>query len=199
MNKLKQRILKLAAPKGRKVGYQSYEPLEITGQRPTEERFELYRVKEVLKPHFEVLDIGCNSGFFSLYVARYVKTVHGVEPKKSLNEACKLVCNHLNVDNVKIFSKRWSEFEAPIKYDLVISLAVHKWAQMSFGEHIEKIKNMLKPQGYLLIESHHKIIYEEDAWDKKVKLIESKGFTQLWKGDSSEVGRPREFVMFRFT
>jgi cyclopropane fatty-acyl-phospholipid synthase-like methyltransferase len=199
MKKLKQKISKLVTPKSRKKGYQTYEPLGITGQRPTEERFNLYRIKEILKPDFEVLDIGCNSGFFSLHTSQYVKSVHGVEPNKSLNEACKLLCNYLNVDNVKIFSKRWREFKAPIRYDLVMSLAVHKWAQMSFGEHIEKIKNMLKPQGYLLIESHHKIIYEEDAWDKKVKLIESKGFTQLWKGDSSEVGRPREFVMFRFT
>jgi cyclopropane fatty-acyl-phospholipid synthase-like methyltransferase len=193
---LKEKLDKLKPP--RKKFYQTYKPLGITGQRDSEERFRHYRIKEIARPDFEVLDIGCNYGFLSLYIAEHVKIVHGLEPVEKSYKIGKLVRNYIGEDCVKVFPKKWVEFKPSIKYDLVLSLAVHKWVGVPFEKYITRVKKMLKPQGYFLIESHCKIIYDTD-WDRKVDLIKSNGFTQLWKGDSSEGGRVREFVMFRFT
>jgi cyclopropane fatty-acyl-phospholipid synthase-like methyltransferase len=202
ISELTEKLNKLLIKKGKSFGkgkfYQSYEPLEIIGQRPTEERFNQYNIKKILRPDFEVLDIGCNCGFFSLYVAKYVKEVHGIEPNRALCEAGRLVSNYSNVTSVKFFNKRWTEFKPPTSYDLILSLAAHKWVKMPFEQYIVRCKSMLKPGGYFFIESHHLTKYDTD-WNRKLKFIESKGFTQLWSGDSSEEGRPREFVMFRFT
>lgn len=198
-----QNVLKeLLKKKGKSFGvgkfYQSYEPLEIIGQRPTEERFNLYDIKKILHSDFKVLDIGCNCGFFSLYVAHYVKEVHGIEPNKVLCEAGRLVSNYSNIDNIKFFSKRWNDFKPPHKYDLILSLAAHKWVKSPFKNYISKIRNMLDDNGYLFIESHHLIKYDTD-WNIKVNIIKSLGFKELWSGDSSVAGYPRKFSMLRFT
>lgn len=202
LSELHKRLNELVVEKGPSFGkgkfYQSYEPLDIIGQRSTEDRFDQYKIKTILKPDFKVLDIGCNCGFFSLYVARYVKLVHGVEPNKALVEAGKIVSDYLKLDKCKFIRKGFSGFQSKQKYDLVLSLAAHKWVKMPLAGYIDKIKSHLEPKGYLFIESHHLGLYDND-WKYKLKLIKSRGFTQLWKGDSSEVGRPREFVMLRFT
>jgi 2-polyprenyl-3-methyl-5-hydroxy-6-metoxy-1,4-benzoquinol methylase len=202
ISELHKRLDELTVKKGPSFGkgkfYQSYEPLGIIGQRSTEDRFDQYKIKNILKPDFKVLDIGCNCGFFSLYVARYVKLVHGIEPNKALIEAGEIVSDYLKVDKCKFIRKGFSGFKSEQRYDLILSLAAHKWVKMSLEIYIDKIISHLEPNGYLFIESHHLGLYDSN-WKGKLQIIKSRGFKQLWKGDSSEVGRPREFVMLRFT
>ena len=59
--------------------YQSYAPLGLKGGRDNGERLLLYDVATFLGKDSDVLDIGCNSGFFSLTLAPYVKSIHGVD------------------------------------------------------------------------------------------------------------------------
>src|SRR5690606_30426243 len=51
---------------GRGNFYQSNDELNISGQRPTAKRFEIYQLDSLLMPHHDVLDIGSNCGFISL-------------------------------------------------------------------------------------------------------------------------------------
>ena len=69
---------------GKKVFYQSYEPLGIKGMRPSATRFKKYQLSKYLSKSDIVLDIGCNCGFFSHYIAQFVHSVEGFDNNKSL-------------------------------------------------------------------------------------------------------------------
>ena len=58
------------------VKYQSLPEIGFKGVSPTEERFKIYNLDKLLTPNSVVLDVGCATGFFSLYLSRIVKEVH---------------------------------------------------------------------------------------------------------------------------
>ena len=64
---------------GRGEFYQSCEEIGIPGQRPTTDRYKIYGLDEHLSPGHNVLDIGCNCGFFTLLISSKVKRAVGIE------------------------------------------------------------------------------------------------------------------------
>lgn len=145
-----------------------------------------------------VLDIGCNCGFFCIHMSPYVKVTHGIEPNKALIQVARITAEFLKINNCEFFQIPWNNFESKEKYQLILSLAAHKWVKSPFGVYINKVRKMLDDNGYFFIESHHLIKYDTD-WKKKVNIIKSMGFKELWNGISTTPGYPREFSMFRFT
>ena len=63
-------ILQEGAPDfGGVMPYQSMELIGLEGMRPTEHRIQEYGLRDILKAEYDVLDIGCNSGFLDMSIA----------------------------------------------------------------------------------------------------------------------------------
>lgn len=142
--------------------YQSYEPLNIPGSRPTEERFKEYNLEKIIKPNYKILDIGCNMGFFSLYSSRFAKEVTGFDINESLVNIANYTKKRLNIQNVEFHHGDFISYQPSEKFDVIYAFAVYKWIGISMNELLDKIKHMLNDGGYILIESNNYHVVEEE-------------------------------------
>ena len=175
--------------------YQSLKELNIKGLRNTDERFEKYKLKNILKEDFEVLDIGCNKGFFSIVTSRFVKNVTGVDNKFINIQIGKQAMKKLNIENVKLIKKDFKKFKTSKKFDLIYSFAIHHWVGLSFENYIKKINTFLKKDGIIVFESH-----DLDTLDlylePKLKIFKELGFKEIFKTKEYENGK-RVTIIFK--
>jgi protein-L-isoaspartate O-methyltransferase len=101
-----------------------------------------------------LLDIGGNTGFFSAYLSRFVKKVDIVEYNKNYVSICKRLLSYEKINNITVFNESFVTFSSKYKYDIILSLAIHKWINMNFEDYLKKISYLLKKNGLLLLESH---------------------------------------------
>lgn len=141
--------------------YQNYPPLKISGKRNTLCRFKMYGLEARLKKEWNVLDIGGNIGFFSLYLSRYVNSIDIVEQNRNLTAIGKKLAKYEKINNVNITNLDFKKYSSKKKYDMIMSLAIHKWVGLEFDEYLKRIHTLLKHKGLLLMESH--IIYNEEG------------------------------------
>jgi 16S rRNA G527 N7-methylase RsmG len=184
---------------GRGIFYQTYEDLEIDGQRPTKKRFNIYGLKNILKKNMSVLDIGSNCGFFSLYISKFVKSVEGIEYNKSLTDISNITKLLLNVENVKFINADFNKLNLNRNYDLILSFAVHYWIGIEINTYANLLRDLLNDNGYVLFESQN--IMKEDAdWDLKNQAFISVGFIEVDSGELCDDGKiKRKFSLFQKT
>ena len=160
---------------GRSQFYQSLPELGIIGQRSTKKRIRIYGLNNFLNKEYELLDIGCNCGFFSLSVSKLVKSVVGLEPNKELVKVANSAKKILKKRRCVFKNISFSEFHSEKEFDAILSLAVHSWVKMSFFSYIKKINELLRKEGKLIFESHELNIEDKD-FNLKIGLIEILGF-----------------------
>ena len=83
--------------------YQGYDRIKWSGLRKTEKRAENYSLKKYLKRDFQVLDIGCNTGFISLETAGFVRSVDGLDINPYLIKIAQDVAKFLGITNTCFF------------------------------------------------------------------------------------------------
>ncbi len=147
--------------------YQTHPKIELKGQRPTISRFIVYGLENYLTKDMEVLDIGSNVGFFSLYISDKVRNVDMIEINKDLVDICRKVKGKLNIENVQIFNDDFKNHKTDKKYDLIFSFAIHRWVGMTLDSYLNRLSSLLKIKGKLLIESH---IIEDRTFPLKSEL-----------------------------
>ena len=176
--------------------YQNYPPLKISGKRCSLCRFKIYNMEENLNKDMEILDIGGNLSFFSLFLSKYVKNIDVVESNKKLTLIGKKLAEHEKIKNVNITNEDFKEYFVSKKYDMVMSLAIHRWVGLDFQEYLKKIHSFLRKDGLLLIESH--VIYANSGDYILPSLKKSKLFTVIEEGiiDDFE-GKHREFYWLK--
>lgn len=136
--------------------YQSFEPLGFEGTRPSCYRIEKYGIREILKKSDDILDIGCNTGFFDMIISTEVHSIVGVEYDKTLCEIANLICKYTQTDNCTFINSdyiEWSQRERR-RFNIVFSFAIHRWLPISSQEYIKLIDAQLEKNGYLVFESH---------------------------------------------
>jgi hypothetical protein len=176
--------------------YQNYPPLKISGKRNTLCRFKMYGLKEKLNKNWEVLDIGGNIGFFSLYLSRFVKAIDIVEQNKNLTDIGQKLADHEGITNVNIMNLDFKKYSAKKKYNMIMSLAIHKWVGLEFDEYLKRIHTLLEKGGLLLMESH--IIYNNKGDYIGPLLEESSLFEIVDRGEIDDHnGQYREFFWLR--
>lgn len=194
--RLRKEFLKETEHFGTDDFYQSYPPLKISGKRNTLCRYKMYGLSEKLNKEQRVLDIGGNIGFFSIFLSRFVKSVDIVEQNSNLTNIGKKLLEHENLDNIKIINEDFKKFTKKEKYDLVFSLAIHKWVGMDFQDYLNKIHSLLKKDGLLLIESH--IIYCNKGDEIEGLIRKNKLFEIIEKGAIDDHdGKYREFFWLK--
>jgi len=183
---------------GRGNFYQSYDEINMPGQRPTEKRFEIYQLKKYLKPTDAVLDIGCNCGFFANYTASFVAKVDGIEINSTLCEIGSVTRTYLNRLHCNFYCSDFNNYKPVGKYDMIYSFAVHHWIGMDIKDYFRKLQLLLNPGGKVVFESQNLETVDSD-FDEKVAKIEKEGFRILESGDLKDDGViHRKFVIFEW-
>ncbi|WP_320152359.1 class I SAM-dependent methyltransferase [uncultured Tolumonas sp.] len=139
--------------------YQGLSKIGISGAKPTEERLSRYRIEMYLSPDDEVLDIGSNSGFFSMEIAKQINHVDAIEFNPYLNLIAKRTQQELGIKNINFHQLDFCEYATHKKYQAIFSLANHCTIDgnlsINFEEYIAKCFNLLDIDGYLFFESHN--------------------------------------------
>ena len=188
---LKKYYLKQIRPYSSINFYQSYPPLSIRGARPTLSRYLIYDLEKHLGKDKTVLDIGGNTGFFSLFVSGKVKEIDVLEIDKSFCNICKRLAKHEKINNVNVINEDFNHFNPLKKYDMIFSFAVHNHTKMQFEDYMNKLFSMLNKNGIILIESHP-IGYRKE--DKLKKSLEELNNVEIIKeGKLDDDGRLRTF------
>jgi SAM-dependent methyltransferase len=196
-NSLSQLMPKGATLHGRGDFYQSCEELLVRGQRPTEARFRAYGLSTILKSSDRVLDIGCNCGFFSLLAAKHVLTVDAFDINPAFVSIAKLAQRYLERENCRFLTSSFDTFSTPEPYDVIFSFAVHHWIGLPLPVYAERLRNLLKPGGLVLVESQDLNTHDQD-WDDKVKVLCGAGFKEIGSGALCDDGQmARRFVLLR--
>ena len=136
--------------------YQGLDKINIKGSRSTEKRFNEYNIGSLFSKNKNVLDIGRNCGFVSLYTSEFVKNVIGVEINPFLVKISNETKVFLEIKNVKFICSAFEEYKTEEKFDIVYSFAndstIDGNTTLNFDEYIDKIKKLLKDDGILIFE-----------------------------------------------
>ena len=154
---------------GRGFLYQSYENIGLYGLRATNKKINLIENFINLK-NKKILDIGSNSSFLSVEIAKKANFVDCVEPNKYLIKQGQIVADFFKLLNMNFYETKFEQFYTNNKYSTVLSCANHSTydgeTEYSLDEYFSKISNLLIERGSLLFESHHPLI-EKDISDVK--------------------------------
>jgi 2-polyprenyl-3-methyl-5-hydroxy-6-metoxy-1,4-benzoquinol methylase len=153
--------------------YQTFKELKINGSRDTEARFREYGLDKLLFNKHDVLDIGSNVGFFSLYCSKHVNSVDSIDPNESCVEVANYTRNFLGITNCTFYQTSFEEFKTKKKYDFIFSFAVHRYMKLSFEEYLEALHKLLKERGQLLLESHTIERYDSSRFTNSVSTLYS--------------------------
>lgn len=169
--------------------YQSFPMLGINGVRPTDKRIEQYGLKDLLNIKMDVLDIGCNIGFLDLEIASLVRSVTGIEYNPVASRLSKSIANKLNIHNAAFYDYDFKEWEnlSRRRYDMILSLDVHQYIDLTPHEYATKIVSLIKPSGLLLFESPDLNLTEEpNDYDDYIDVFMKNGFRIIERGDSAD-------------
>ena len=155
--------------------YQSFMELNIDGERSTENRIKQYKLNSYFSNEKNALDIGCNSGFFSLMISDDLKNIDGVEINPFLIDMGNEVKQFIKNTNCSFFVTSFEKYSIDKKYDLIFSLAndetIDGNTKFTFEEYIEKIFNLLLKNGILIFESQAADAYDKNKFKPKLEFL----------------------------
>ena len=156
--------------------YQGFDKIGIIGSRSTEKRFNEYNIGSLFSKNKNVLDIGSNCGFVSLYTSEFVKSVTGVEINPFLVKISNDTKEFLNIQNVKFVCSTFEEYNTEEKFDIVYSFAndstIDNNTTFNFEEYIQKILFLLSLGGLLIFESQALDVLVPSKFQSKLEILE---------------------------
>ena len=156
--------------------YQGLDKINIKGSRSTEKRFNEYNIGSLFSKNKNVLDIGSNCGFVSLYTSEFVKSVIGVEINPFLVKISNDTKEFLNIQNVKFVCSTFEEYNTEEKFDIVYSFAndstIDNNTTFNFEEYIQKILFLLSSGGLLIFESQALDVLVPSKFQSKLEILE---------------------------
>jgi SAM-dependent methyltransferase len=137
--------------------YQSLDLVGVTGLRDTRGRVEAMALADLVRGR-SVLEIGCNTGFVALSVADAARSVLGFDNNPFLIAVAAAAAAHLGIANVTFSVSSFEEFSAAEPFEVVLSFANHSTydgnTKHSVVEYFTRCRDLLRPGGLLLFESH---------------------------------------------
>jgi len=158
--------------------YQGFDEINVIGCRPTEQRFEIFKIEKYLDKEKSALDIGSNCGFFTIHAGNYLKNIVGVEINPYLTEIGQETSKFLKRKNIQFENVRFENFESDKKFDIIFSLAndstIDGNTQFSFFEYIDKIYDLMTKSGFLIFESQAIDMVIKTKFDPKRDYLQKK-------------------------
>ena len=136
------------------VFYQTHPELKLEGIRPTLARINSYGLLDMISENSEILDIGGNTGFMSMFLSKYAKHIDMVEMNDKFVRIAHIAKKHLGIHNYQIHNIDIKSYNPNKKYDVIISTAIHKWVGLNLEDYYELISSWLTTNGTVLFESH---------------------------------------------
>ena len=137
--------------------YQSFHKLGISGLRYTEGRLKAMDLRKYTRGK-RVLEIGCNTGFISIYLAEVAKYVYGFDLNPHLIDIAKETAKFLRTDNLDLECRSFENINITRKFDVVLSFANHSTydenTKHSLEEYFDRCDYYLADGGLFLFESH---------------------------------------------
>ena len=155
--------------------YQGFEEIKINGWRPSEKRLERYNIGKYLTKAKSALDIGCNCGFFTIVVSRYVKDIDGVEINPYMVAIADDTKEFLKIQNASFVTSSFEKYQTDKKYDVIFSLAndetIDGNTKFTFKEYMEKIDQLLTREGIVIFETVSPDTYQPKLFQPKLEFI----------------------------
>lgn len=155
--------------------YQGFEEIKIDGWRPSEKRLERYKIGKYLTKTKYALDIGCNCGFFTIVVSRYVKHIDGVEINPYMVAIANDTKEFLKIQNASFMTSSFEKYQTDRRYDVIFSLAndetIDGNTKFTFKEYMEKINHLLTHDGIVVFETVSPDTYQPKLFQPKLEFI----------------------------
>jgi ubiquinone/menaquinone biosynthesis C-methylase UbiE len=118
-------------------------------------------LRSFLGPNMNVLDIGCGTGSISKDIAKFVKSVIGIDNTEKFIVSGRQ--SYSGVKNLELIAVDLFQFEPKVKFDLIISARTMQWLS-DVPKALLKMKSMLKDGGTLSIldYNHTKVEWTPD-------------------------------------
>ena len=155
--------------------YQGFDEIKIDGWRPSEKRLERYNIEKYITKTKSVLDIGCNCGFFTMVVSKYVKDIDGVEINPYMIAIADDTKEFLKIQNESFLTSSFEKYQTDKKYDVIFSLAndetIDGNTKFTFKEYMEKINQLLTHDGIIIFETVSPDTYQPKLFQPKLEFI----------------------------
>jgi cyclopropane fatty-acyl-phospholipid synthase-like methyltransferase len=137
--------------------YQGLHDLGITGLRDTDARIEAMQLVARVRGR-RVLEIGCNTGFIAMVLARTASRLVGFDINPHLIEIGRESARFLHRENAEFHVSSFEDFRTENRFDAVLSFANHSTydrnTRQSLESYFDRCYEFLEPEGLLLFESH---------------------------------------------
>jgi SAM-dependent methyltransferase len=153
--------------------YQSSEKIGISGLRNTKMRVDALNLSALTKDK-TILDIGTNTGFFITQIENNFAYCDGIDWNPTLIKVANEIKDYLEIKNIFFFEGNFLNYNFDKNYDLILSLANHTTYDggiKNYKEYFEKVINILKKNGLLILESHHPSLESEDKFNEISNLL----------------------------
>ena len=121
------------------------------------------------------LDIGCNCGFFTIVVSKYVKNIDGVEINPHMIAIAEDTKEFLKIQNASFLTSSFEKYQTDKKYDVIFSLAndetIDGNTKFTFEEYMGKINQLLTPDGIIIFETVSPDTYQPKLFQPKLEFI----------------------------
>ena len=146
--------------------FPDYQSLESGSQgapakanRSIPDRVKDYDLMNYITPTAKVLDLGCNRGFFGVYLSPNIHSYVGIDSDANqihygVNEISKRRIKNMTLHNREFFCINQ-------KFDVILCLSFHSYVGISMWEFAKCLMDMLNPKGYLFLEGHPRGYREE--------------------------------------
>lgn len=192
-------ILKEGTPDfGGVMPYQSLELIGLKGVRSTEHRIQEYGLREVLRVDDDVLDIGCNSGFFDISIANLVHSVTGIEYDHNLVRIAELVKNYLKISNCDFYNMDFNDWykDVTATYNVIFSFAIHHWLNIAPRKYVAILNRLLRKDGYICFESH--IFGKDPEFDECYEEFQRLGYRTISIKNINDNGlQERQYILLQ--
>lgn len=175
---------------GRGALYQGHETWGIPGQRPTLQRIGAYQLEKWLPARARVLDIGCNIGMFGLALSAQIEYYYGFDNNPLLIEIARQIADVQEIRNCQFACESFQDFSPhhqAVKFNVVLSFAVHVWIDMPLAQYARTLYDLLEPGGILVWESNRLDTNDKDFFQNVHHFIDA-GFAIRFCGRLKDDG-----------
>lgn len=122
--------------------------------RSIPDRVKDYGLLNYITKESTVLDLGCNRGYFGVYLADKIKSYYGIDTDS--NQIMFGIAEAQNQNLTNLTYRNDTFLCLNNQFDIILCLAFHSYVNMSMWELAKCLIDMLKPGGHLLLEGHPK-------------------------------------------
>lgn len=122
--------------------------------RSIPDRVKEYGILDYVTKDSVVLDLGCNRGFFGVFLSPHIRHYLGIDSDKNQIAFGVSEMQTRNITNCNLTHQDFKCLNP--KFDIILCLAFHIYVDMDMNTFANCLIKMLNPNGHLFLEGHPK-------------------------------------------